>query len=77
MNKDKTRHLKSHKILGSNIRQARKAKKLSQEELGFQIQSARNYIGCIERGEKSPSLDIIFDIAEVLNCNVCEFFNKI
>lgn len=77
MNKDKTRHIKSHKILGNNIRQAREAKKLSQEELGFKIGSARNYIGCIERGEKSPSLDVIFDIALALNCKVCEFFKEI
>ena len=77
MNKDKTRHLKSHIILGNNIRQAREAKKLSQEELGFRIKSARNYIGCIERGEKSPSLDVLFDIALALNCNVCEFFKEI
>lgn len=77
MNRDKTRHQKSHLLLGQNIRQIRESKKLSQEELGFRIKSARNYIGCIERGEKSPSLDIIFDIALALNCNVCEFFEKI
>ena len=47
---------------------------MSQEELGFRIKSARNYIGCIERGEKSPSLDIIFDIAEALNVEAKVFF---
>lgn len=77
MNKDKSRHLKSHIILGQNIRYIRENKKLSQEELGFRIKSARNYIGCIERGEKSPSLDVLFDIALALNCNVCEFFKEI
>lgn len=77
MNKDKSRHLKSHIILGQNIRCIRENKKLSQEELGFRIKSARNYIGCIERGEKSPSLDVLFDIALALNCNVCEFFKEI
>ena len=77
MNKDKKRHFKSHITLGQNIRQIRELNGLSQEELGFRIKSARNYIGCIERGEKSPSLDIIFDIAHALNCNAGEFFNKI
>ena len=38
---------------------------------------SRNYIGCIERGEKSPSLDVIFDITVALNCDVCEFFKEI
>ncbi|MBR3604593.1 MAG: helix-turn-helix transcriptional regulator [Candidatus Gastranaerophilales bacterium] len=74
MNKDKKRHLKSHIILGQNIRQIRELNKMSQEELGFRIKSARNYIGCIERGEKSPSLDIIFDIAEALNVEAKVFF---
>lgn len=77
MNKDKTRHHNLHIALGQNIRQIREARKLSQEELGFGIKSARNYIGCIERGEKSPSLDIIFDIAQVLNCKISEFFKDL
>ncbi|MBQ9149359.1 helix-turn-helix transcriptional regulator [bacterium] len=63
--------------LGQNIRHIRETKKLSQEELGFRIKSARNYIGCIERGEKSPSLDVLFDIAHALNCSACEFFKEI
>ena len=77
MNKDKTRHLKSHKILGKNIRHARETAKISQEELGFRIKSARNYVGCIERGEKSPSLDVIFDIAIALNCSVDSLFRQV
>ena len=74
MNKDKKRHFKSHITLGQNIRQIRELNGLSQEELGFRIKSARNYIGCIERGEKSPSLDIIFDIAKALNVEPKIFF---
>ena len=39
------------KKLGDNIRKLRQAKK-SQEELAFKINSARNFVGCIERAEK-------------------------
>lgn len=39
---------------------------LSQEKLAFRCGSHRNYIGEIERGEKSPSLHIIFALAEAL-----------
>ena len=77
MNKDKSRHQKLHLVLGQNIREIRESKKLSQEELGFRIKSARNYIGCIERGEKSPSLDILFDISQVFNCKVSELFKNL
>ncbi len=77
MNKDKSRHRKAHIILGKNIRTLREANNISQEELAFKLSSARNYIGCIERGEKSPSLDFILDIVKVLNCKISELFDNI
>lgn len=77
MSKDKNRHKKAHIILGKNIRTLREANNISQEELAFKLSSARNYIGCIERGEKSPSLDFIFDIAKAFNCKPFELFDNI
>jgi len=68
--------LKKDKILiklGLKIAEYRKAKDLSQEELGFLIKSARNYIGCIERGEKSPSIKTLQKIAKALNVKVKDF----
>ena len=53
--------------IGNNIRVARKAKNLSQEELAFKINSARNFIGCIERGEKAPTVYVLYKIASVLD----------
>lgn len=53
--------------IGNNIRVARKAKNLSQEELAFKINSARNFIGCIERGEKAPTVYVLYKIAAILN----------
>lgn len=76
VNKDKSRHIKSYKILGKNIRALREDRKMSQEELAFRILSARNYIGCIERGEKIPSIAIILDIAEALHCKIEEIVRE-
>ena len=67
MTKDRTKYSKIYKQLGENIRKYRKKRKISQEELAFRISSARNYIGCIERAEKAPSLATVFDIARALN----------
>lgn len=53
--------------LGKKIAECRKEKGLSQEELGFRIRSARNYIGCIERGEKSPSIKTLYKISKALD----------
>ena len=77
MSKDKSRYKDSFKILGQNIKTIRKSQKLSQEELAFRVSSARNYIGCIERGEKIPSLSTIFDIKSALNCKLIDLFNNI
>ena len=70
MSKDRNRHLEKYKKLGEHIRKYRLERGLSQEELAFRMSSARNYIGCIERAEKLPSLNTIFDIAEELQVNI-------
>lgn len=53
--------------IGNNIRTIRRLKNMSQEELAFKINSARNFIGCIERGEKAPTVYILYKIAAVLD----------
>ena len=68
MDKDKTRHFETYKLLGENIRARR------QKELAFRVSSARNYIGCIERAEKIPSITIILDIAGALGCTIIDLF---
>lgn len=77
MKRDIKKHLKSYKAIGSNIRNKRKLINLSQEELAFRINSARNYIGCIERGEKVPSITILLDIADALSCTLTDLVNGI
>lgn len=77
MTKNKSRHQKSFKIIGQNIRSIRISKNISQEELAFKISSARNYIGCIERGEKFPSVSMLFDITSALNCKMDDLFKNI
>ena len=61
--------------LGKKIAEFRKEKNFSQEELGFLIRSARNYIGCIERGEKSPSMKTLYKIAKALDVKVKDFID--
>ena len=77
MKRNKKLHTKSYIQLGKNIRNYRKLKKYSQEELAFSVSSARNYIGCIERGEKIPSISILLDIARELDCSIQDLFFKV
>lgn len=77
MKRKKLKHNKVYKIIGKNIKTRRLENKLSQEELGFKVSSTRNYIGCIERGEKAASTAFLYDIANVLNCTLMNLFNGI
>jgi transcriptional regulator with XRE-family HTH domain len=58
--------MKLRAIVARNLRVLRKQKGLSQEELAFQAGINRNYVGQIEREEKSPTVDMIEKIAFVL-----------
>lgn len=53
-------------IFGRNVRKARQALEISQEELGHEIHIDRTYISGIERGLRNPSLDVIARIAQCL-----------
>ena len=52
--------------IGENIRKYRKAKKYSQEQFAEIVNLSVNYIGDIERGEKTPALDTFIAIANAL-----------
>ena len=77
MNHGKSKYNKSYKILGENIKIFRNKNNISQEELAFKINSARNYIGCIERGEKVPSISFLLDIACALGCKLSDLTKNV
>jgi len=60
------------KKFGDKVRELRRAKGLSQEELAFRAGVHRNYLGGIERGERNPALDNIAAIAKALGVNPSE-----
>jgi transcriptional regulator with XRE-family HTH domain len=52
------------KVVGKNIRKIRLNRHLTQEELAEKLDLHPSYIGLIERGLRSPSLETISAIAE-------------
>lgn len=60
---------------GQRVRNLRKEKRLSQEELSFRAGLHRTYIGMIERAEKNITLVNIAKIAEALNIEMKDLFN--
>lgn len=63
--------------LGNNIRAIRSEKGISQEELAFKINSARNFIGCIERAEKAPTIITLARIANALNITLSRLVENV
>ena len=49
---------------------------ISQEELAFRCGVHRTYIGALERGEKSPTLNTIEKIAAGLGVKMIDLFNS-
>jgi len=60
----------SLQLLGHRIREARKVKGLSQEDLALQSNTAPSYIGGVERGQRNPSLKKMCAIARILGRDV-------
>jgi len=58
------------KLIGVRIRQLRKERKLSQEELGYKSDLHYTHIGAIERGEKNWSIDTLVKVAKGLKVTV-------
>ena len=58
------------KIIGDRIRQLRKERKLSQEELGYKSDLHYTHIGAIERAEKNWSINTLIKVAVGLNVTV-------
>lgn len=61
-------------LLGRRIRALRKAKGLTQEDLGGKCGINYKYVGAIERGEENPSLSVLQKIAKGLGVEIMELF---
>jgi transcriptional regulator with XRE-family HTH domain len=62
------------KKFGDTIRQLRKERNLSQEELADRAELHRTYIGMIERAEKNITLINIEKLAKALDVEISELF---
>lgn len=61
---------------GNRVRELRKAKGLSQEELSFKADLHRTYIGMIERAEKNITLTNVEKIAKALEVPVSKLLSN-
>ena len=67
-------HMKRNvlKGLGTRIREKRKARGWTQEELAAKAKIDRSYIGGVERGERNLTFTVLCEICAALECDVAE-----
>jgi transcriptional regulator with XRE-family HTH domain len=66
--------MKLRGVVARNLRDLRKAKGLSQEELADRANVDRNYVGMVERSENSVSVDVLEKLADALEVAPSDFF---
>ena len=64
-----------NKDFGKRVAELRKKAGYSQEQFAFKCGVDRTYVGVVERGEKSPTLNTIDKIANALRISKSELFN--
>jgi transcriptional regulator with XRE-family HTH domain len=62
------------KSVGFRIAKNRILLNLSQEKLAELAHVSRNFIGCVERAERRPSINTLLRIAKALNISLEELF---
>jgi len=61
-------------LLGARIKELRKLRRLTQEQLAEKVDLATRYISLIEVGRSSPSLETIENIARALQVEIRDLF---
>ena len=64
------------KSLGSTLAEIRRDRGLTQESLSLSTGVHRNYIGGIERGERSPTVATVAELADALGVPLGELFTR-
>jgi len=72
-NKNKSEVLRN---IGQNIRKYRKQNGWSQEDLAFECELHRTYIGAVERGEKNITILNLLKIKEKLGVRLIDLYQE-
>lgn len=64
-------------MLGEELRKAREAAELTQEQLSFEADLDRTYISQLEHNKKSPTLDVLFRICDALQVSASGLVAKV
>ena len=63
--------------VGEELRASREKRRISQEQLGFDAGIHRTYVSLIERGLKSPTLNVLFRLCSALDVTPADFVRNV
>jgi transcriptional regulator with XRE-family HTH domain len=63
------------RLLGERIRTIRKEKNIIQERLAELVDKTTEHISFIERGERSPSFELLIDLSQALDVSLPYLLN--
>jgi transcriptional regulator with XRE-family HTH domain len=66
--------MKLRRVVARNLKQLRRERGLSQEELAARAGLNRNYVGMVEREENAATVDVLEQLARALNIDPIELF---
>ncbi len=64
-------------MLGDELRKAREAAGMTQEQLAFAAKIDRSYISQLENNHKSPTVDVLFMICDALGVAASEILARV
>jgi len=63
-------------LLGRNVRAARQARRMSQEQLAFEAEMKRSYVSDLERGKRNPSVRALGRLAKALGLEPADLLRR-
>jgi len=64
------------RLLGENVREARKRRHMSQEALALDADMKRSYLSELERGKRNPSVRALGRLAEALSIDPSDLLRR-
>lgn len=64
-------------MIGDELRKAREAAKMTQEQLSFAAEIDRSYISLLEHNKKSPTVDLLFRICDAMGVTASSLLSRV
>lgn len=63
--------------VANKLKSMRLAQGMTQEDLGIKLNTTKQTIGRYENGSRKISQDLLFELAEIFNCSIDDFFPEV